>query len=182
MMNTTLKFADQVLAKLYGFSQCCVDFYISSSPAQLRQARGVGGLRLCPSCSSKGLEQIVDDVASRRICPQPFPIAPKEEDFRAIIEDQRFTEAERAWLLANKKRVVADVDPFNATLLALHEALAELEERTAANIAEEPGRKNLFLAQQELAKKDLLGVVMNRLHGAMKQRVIEQIKGGHIKI
>ena len=182
MMNTTPKFADQVLAKLYGFSQCCVDFYISSTPDQLRQARSVGGLRLCPSCSLKDLEKIVDDVASRRICPQPFPVAPKEEDFRTIIEDQRLTEAERAWLLANKKRVVPDVDPFDATLLALHEALAELEERTAANIAEEPGRKNLFLAQQELAKKDLLGVVMNRLHGAMKQRVIEQIKGGHIKI
>ncbi|HHQ2714323.1 TPA: hypothetical protein ACSPMB_000152 [Pseudomonas aeruginosa] len=181
-MTPTPEFADQVLAKLFGFPQCCVDFYLSASSDERRQARGIGGLRLCPSCASKDLEQIVDDVASRRICPQPFPIAPREEDFRTIIEDQRFTEAERAWLLANKKRVVPDVDPFDATLLALHEALAELEERTAANIAEEPGRKNLFLAQQELAKNDLLGVVLNRIHAGMKQRVIEQIRGGHIKI
>lgn len=181
-MTATKDFADRVLAKLFGFPQCCVDFYVSASPEECRQAIGVGGLRLCPACASKDLEQIVEDLAGRRICPQPFPIHPKEEEFRTIIEDQRFTEAEREWLLANKKRVVPEADLFEELLLALHIGLTELEERTTGNIAEEPTRKNLFLAQQELAKKDLLGVVLNRLHGAMKQRVIEQIQGGYIKI
>ena len=109
-------------------------------------------------------------------------MAPKESDFRAIIEDQRFSEQERAWLLANKSRVVPAEDPFDATLMVLHQGLKELEERTAANVAAEPERANLFFAQQELGRKELLAVVLSSMHSAMKQRVIEQIKGGHLKI
>lgn len=183
-MFASPEFADRLLAKLFGFPQCCVDFYVNSSSEDRRRAPGIAhaGIRLCPACAAKDLEEIVNDIASKRICPQPFPITPRESDFRAIVEDQRFTEEERAWLLANKSRVVPTEDPFDAALLALHQGLKDLEERTAENIAAEPERANLFLAQQEIGKKEMLGAVLNGIHGAMKKRVIDQIKGGHLTI
>lgn len=181
-MTETDDFADRVLAKLYGFPECCVDFYVSATDEECRQAKAIGGLRLCPACASKDLAQIVNEVSAKRICPQPFPVGPRKEDFRSIVEDQRFTEDERAWLIDNKERVAPDPDPFKEALLSLHQALSELEVRTTTNIAEEPEHKLLFLAHHELAKRDLLSVVLDRLHGAMKRRIIEQIKSGHIQI
>lgn len=183
-MFASNEFADRLLAKLYGFPHCCVEFYVSSDSEERRRAPGLGGagIRLCPACAKKDLELIVEDISSRRICPQPFPFAPREEDFRAIIEDQRFSEEERAWMLSHKARVIPADDPLDATLMALHQGLSELEARTAANIAEEPGRRNYFIAHQELARKRLVGVVLDRIHRAMKQTVIEQIKSGLLKI
>lgn len=183
-MFASKEFEDRLLAKLFGFPQCCVDFYVNTPSEELRRAPGIAhaGIRLCPACATKDLEAVVNGIAERRICPTPFPITPKESDFRAIIEDQRFTEQERAWLLANKSRVVPSEDPFDAALMALHQGLTDLDERTAENIAAEPERANLFLAQQEIAKREMLGAVLNGIHAAMKKRVIEQIKGGHLKI
>lgn len=179
-MSSEKGFADRVLGKLYGFPQCCVDFYVSASSAECHQAPGTAGLRFCPSCATKDLELIIQGINERRINPQPFPISPKEEDYRTIIEDQRFTEDERVWLLANKKRVVPEADRYRAALITLHDALQQLEDRTAANIAEEPHREKYFIAMQEIAKDELMASVLNGLFIAMRKRVLEQIEGGYI--
>ncbi|WP_217997013.1 hypothetical protein, partial [Pseudomonas syringae group genomosp. 3] len=99
-------FADRVLGKLFGFPKCCVDFYVGSTSDALRRTKGFPGIRLCEKCRDKELEEVVTDLNSRRICPQPFPMGPTEKDYQSLAADSRFTTDEQAWLLANKNRVV----------------------------------------------------------------------------
>lgn len=175
-------FADRVLGKLFGFPKCCVDFYVGSTSDALRRTKGFPGIRLCEKCRDKELEEVVTDLNSRRICPQPFPMGPTEKDYQSLAADSRFTTDEQAWLLANKNRVVPPEDPFHQLLLDFHRSMNELNANTEASIAAEPQRENFFQAVRELNGGEMIGVVLNRIHKAMHARVVEQVKAGYLKV
>jgi len=176
-MSAEKIFADRVLGKLFGFPQCCVDFYEKSDGIRLRRAPAFDGYRLCPACEGKSLEDVVNDLATRRICAEPFPFAPNEEDYEALLSDPRFHETEQAWLSANKARVVrSENDPFKTALMTFHDVLNELDNKVRQRMLEDPSRSAFFRAEKELAQAELTGQLLDQLHSSMRTRVLEQMQ------
>lgn len=177
------EYADRLLGKLFGFPQCCVDFYVSTPTDILRRSNaGLPGLRFCLKCEHKELEDVVNDLETRRICPHPFPMQPVEADFYSLVSDPRFNPQEQAWLKANKHRFIAKPDYFGQLLMDFHDALNQLSANCEADIAKEPHRKKYFLAVKELNSSKMQVLILDRLHKTMHQRVIEQVRSGHLKI
>jgi len=177
------EYADRLLGKLFGFPQCCIDFYVSTPSDILRRSRaGLPGLRFCPNCQYKDLEDVVNDLETRRICPQPFPLHPTEADFSSVVSDPRFSPEEQTWLKTNKHRYIDKPDDFHQLLLDYHHAQNQLNVNCEAGIAKEPHRTKYFLAVKELNSSKMQVLILDRLHNAMYKRVIEQVQSGHLKI
>lgn len=176
------EYADRLLGKLFGFSQCCIDFYVSTPSNALRRSKAVLGLRLCPECQRKDLEDVVNDLGTRRICPQPFPSHPSEADFASLVSDPRFNPQEQAWLETNKDRYIYQRDYSDQLLLDHHGALNQINANCEEKISKEPHRIIYFLALKELEIRAKQRETLDILHKIMHERVIDQVRAGHLKI
>lgn len=177
------EYADRLLGKLFGFPQCCIDFYVNTPTDILRRSRpGLPGLRFCPKCQHKDLEDVVNDLETRRICPQPFPLHPTKADLPSLVSDPRFNPQEQAWLETNKHRYIYEPDCFEQLLLDHHDALNQINSNYESAISKEPHRAKYFLALKELEIRNKQNLTLGRIHEAMYKRVIEQIRSGSLKV
>lgn len=102
------EFEDRLLAKLFGISSCCVDFYCHSSNTEIYKAPILsGGVRLCPACANLTNDILIRRINEKRICPTEYPTNPRLENLNDIFEDVRFTKYEVDWLMNNQHRFVA---------------------------------------------------------------------------
>ena len=183
MPNKQNEFDDSVLAKLFGFPKCCVDFYITASDDVVRNAPGFGGYRLCPQCSKKSLEDVVNDLATRRICEEPFPFAPSKESYQRLLNDPRFSESEQEWLARNPARVIAqEKQPSEAALLVFHEAMTQLNDRFDESIKSEPARADFFRAEREISQGWLTRYVLDNIYTNVRKRILEQMADGDLPV
>lgn len=177
------EYADRLLGKLFGFPQCCIDFWVNSSSKVLRRSKSkFPGLIVCPKCEHKELEEVVNDLGTRRICPQPFPLHPTEADFPSVVSDHRFSHDEQTWLQANKHRFIYKPDHSDQLLIDYYEVRSQISANFDAAIANEPGREKYFVADMEFKIKKVQVETLDAIHKLMYERVIEQLKAGHMKI
>lgn len=174
---------DRVMGKLFGFAPCCVDYYCANKGTQaIRLAKGFGGMRLCPVCAKLPEEDVIMGIHQRRICPTLFPDMPGMEHFNQIVNDPRWTEGEREWLVANQRRYTPEPDPGIERVNKLHRDMAKLEADYAESVAREPERKPFLHAVHEVAKDRLVVEFMDANYHYLRGRLLEQAKNGAIPI
>lgn len=163
-MEASDRFADQVLAKLFGFPACCVDFYCTNKgTAALRRAKGLGGYRLCPACARKPTEQVIEAINAKRICPTPFPLPPEQSDYERIVNDPRFNAREREWLASNSQRFIGGL--YEDTRVAhLHDELSQIDAALREAIDADPAREKYLIAMHELKRSDIVTAFVDELY------------------
>lgn len=174
---------DRVMGKLFGFAPCCVDYYCAKKGTrEIRMAKGLGGMRLCPACAERPLEEVIMGIHQRRICPTLFPTMPGEEHYDQIVSDARWTTDEREWLMVNKSRYLEATDPGIERVNRLHADLGRLEAEYAASVLQEPERKPYLHAVYEETKDRLVQEFMDANYHYLRGRLLEQQRNGAIPI
>lgn len=164
-------FGDRVLGKLFGFPQCCIDFYCESPSLVRRQAKGFLGYRFCPNCSERSEEDVIKSISANRICPAPFPHQPSMEHLRDILKDSRWTELERAWLMENTSRYMRADHELLDLAAAFHNEMSALDRQLREDIKREPERKMYFMALHEKRRHELSTSLLNGVHDAFSHRM-----------
>lgn len=110
------------------------------------------------------------------------PIAPGPEHFKAIVENEAWTDEERDKLLRQKKFVAFTMPEEEAMVLEFYAGMAAVEASYAADVALTPERQPYLYAKRELAKADLIALLLDKLHAFMRQRIAEQVESGAITL
>jgi len=164
-------FGDRVLGKLFGFPQCCIDFYCESPSLVRCQAKGFLGYRFCPSCSDRSEEEVIKSINDNRICPVPFPYQPSMEHLSDILQSPHWTEIERAWLMENRSRYMRTDHELLDLTAAFHNEMSVLDRQLNEDVQREPERKMYLMALHEKRRHELSMSLLNGVHEEFSHRM-----------
>ena len=91
----------KLLAKCYGFPDCCVDFYINKekSTVPIHDKFEDSGYIPCEACRSKTYEDLVAEIDSKRLTPNDFPYNMYEITIYTILDSPKYSIKEKYFII-----------------------------------------------------------------------------------